>query len=282
MDRVESADWLEVTALCADDADASRLDLQSLFARAIEDENDEGIEVLIDDIFVELESRASSAGSSYPFEVLGPLIRLRGAEWQAYTPYIFCLLVSWMGVRDLNDLRPARLFETIASTAAGQYLCGQTRHFGSPRPREPQFSEAVSGLCREIGEGQGFRFQPDHSRIKDDHVDLVAWRPHLDSAPGQVILFGQCATGRNWRDKLGELNPVAFCGMWMERYPISPLLKAFFTPHRVYHPEWEYICRHSGILFDRCRVSYWAHGHVDYALLQQWSEAMLQTARDEP
>ena len=45
------------------------------------------------------------------------------------------------------------------------------------------------------------------------------------------MVFGQCATGRNWRDKLtDDLQPGDFCKRWFREQPAFTPSSAFFVP----------------------------------------------------
>jgi hypothetical protein len=75
-----------------------------------------------------------------------------------------------------------------------------------------------------------------------------------------VILFGQCAAGANWVDKLTELDPEVFWDQWMNQGKVSSPLRTIFIPHRVFsQAEWEMRARSARLLFDRCRIVAFAH-----------------------
>ena len=93
----------------------------------------------------------------------------------------------------------------------------------------------------------------------DRALDVVAWRDFNDQSPGKLLLFGQCASGNDWdkAGKLAELNPQEFFEEFMMSVPASPFVKAYFIPHRVERRYWTYYTRHSGMIFDRCRIASW-------------------------
>jgi hypothetical protein len=103
------------------------------------------------------------------------------------------------------------------------------------------------------------------SDAQDDAVDIIAWRRIRERANSTVVLFGNCATGRNLDElrnrKCLETNPDAFLQTWFETTPVSPCIQAFYFPHSVDLREfaWKKAVRHSkSIFFDRCQVAYWA------------------------
>ena len=67
--------------------------------------------------------------------------------------------------------------------------------------------------------------------------------------------FGQCATGSDWTDKLTQLQPEAFCGMWMLDTPAVAPVRLFFVPFRIERRRWLDAARRGGIIFDRCRIA---------------------------
>jgi hypothetical protein len=108
-----------------------------------------------------------------------------------------------------------------------------------------------------LGEGQGFKDQSTFQR-KDDKVDLVAWKVFRDRRTSKLVMFGQCASGNNWKDKFAELQADEFWAQWMQDGKISPLIRSFYVPHRIDNAQWDYTARRTGLLFDRCRIAYWA------------------------
>ena len=242
-------------------------------------------ETVAEDAFGAIEDRLRACGEeAYPFEVKPNYLTRRetGGHWV----YIFLLLLSKFG----KDAGPrgangAKLFEEVCGAAAQSYFGGPDEQFalvgkkifGFPRKEGTGFKKAVDSLCREMGEGDGIRPRSKLSDYKDDKLDIVVWRNFLDKRPGKLVGFGQCATGGNWESKKTELQPLDFCHFWMkDSSTISPV-KMFFVPHRVERNDWKNICSFSGILFDRCRITYHAQG-LDQALMKsciKWSRHVL-------
>ena len=266
-DVIRLADWLELCALVSGSRTASDSDLERaldqgslLEPQAPEDrEASEALERQVVEVFSELEQRALAAGSSYPFAVEIPLLRAR-RNWRPCSSYVFCLCLSYFGWTRTNGARvyPRRIFEALCVDVASRYVHGKAIRFASPRTSgtvPKSFASAVGRLCRNhIGEGEGFRKQPVLSG-KDRGLDVVAWRDAPDGLPGKLVLFGNSASGQNWDSKLSQLQPRDFCEDWMIKVPVSPLLKAFFMPHRMDRQYWELNSRRAGIIFDRCRIS---------------------------
>lgn len=276
-DSIRLADWLEVYALLSPDSNSSWGDLESVLCRAsfFEIDDSEEIERKFLEVFMEIERRAESAKESYPFALYHPGVLQLKSRWEDFPAYAFCLCLSFFGLRE-TSIAP-KLFEQISCLAVRGYLKGDVIGFGWPRKDLPSyFPDAVTEMCNRIGEGVGFREQSSLN-CKDDTLDLVAWVDFADKRPSKVIMFGQCAAGRNWEAKAGDLDPDAFYKQWMQVALLSPPVKSFFTPHRIEWTKWDFIARKAGILFDRCRIAFWAHQEkADYAPYVEWTSSLLK------
>ena len=278
-DPIRLADWLELYALLSPDLNSSRGDLESALRTAAHAELDEddAIEQKTLEVFEELEQRARSCVKAYPFAIdYRGVLELRPEGWTPQPAYVFCLCLAYYPLRE-TSVGP-RLFEQVSCLAAKGYLQGKALGFGAPRADLPTaFAEAVTELCRLVGEGEGYREQPSLDR-QDDTVDLVAWKDFVDGRPSKLLMFGQCGAGRNWSAKLGDLQPQAFWGQWTQVAFVSPEpIKSFFTPYRIRRDLWDHHARRAGVLFDRCRIAYWAYGEkADYGSVLKWTKAFLR------
>jgi len=260
-DELDLADWCELSALLADDRAFSFGDLERALNRAAVFRNQEDVEQKLAEVAFELESRVMAAGDGYAFTFDGYNIELRPAE-DDYYPYLFCLCLSYFGWEQPAGagVFPARMFERLSSVAARRFVQGESIRFAAPREGDvpPDFRGAVDYICQRLGEGIGL--QPTDEPVgQDDTLDIVAWRDFPDKLPGKLLLFGQCAAGGNWEEKISDLQPRDFCDAWMQQAPSSTLLKALFIPHRVESEKWRLRSIKAKLIFDRCRIAYLAH-----------------------
>lgn len=258
-DPIDLADWVELQALTRADRNVSGTDLRRAIVSLEGDgSSDEDLERRVDETFSELSDRARSAHNAYPFSLKNSLIEASTQGWRSN--YVFLLLITTLrdslGVAKANEF--ASLFEDVSVQATKTYLNGEAFRFGWPRrsPLPPSFDDAVEHLCKSLGEGSGCRRGSKTPVRKDDSLDVVAWKPHKDGRTSQLILFGQCATGANWRDKLTELQPSSFVANNLLAALSMEPNRAFFTPWRVPADGWLDDARKAGILFDRCRISH--------------------------
>ena len=224
-------------------------------------------------------ARACGPGDAYPFEITQHGLQLRDAHSSAY---LFQLLVS-VGITDTlpDGATVYTLFEELSAAAAGRYL-GDTRTavaFGWPRRNLPAgFRDAVAHLVNLLREGKACADRDSLEQSKDDGLDVVAWREFPDRRSSKLILFGQCAVGRGWRDKSHELRPRRWC----KRNFAAPMavdpVPAFFVPRALSAKDASYAGTDQ-ILLDRCRISALCSGTLDYRLderLREWIEASLE------
>jgi hypothetical protein len=279
---VALADWVELRACLNADGNVSAADVrQALVAAGEPDESDAGDaddpaaaatggtadpprdEVLAAEAFTELGTREIAAGAGYPFRLEQGLLRRVAAPTDvAALPYVFCLLLSWRANLD-SDAPPKaeRMFEEVCGVTLQSLLAGDLFRFGFPRSHLPKtsrdFFPALTELCAVLKEGAPrATVKEDVGKHKDGDLDLVAWKSFPDGRPGQLIIFGQCAAGRQWATKLLEGAPTVFQQRYLSRVPAVLPVKAFFTPFRIRGgEEWRDHCARGGLLFDRCRIA---------------------------
>lgn len=257
LNAIRLADWLELRAVESADHNSSINELSSpLRIIGVSD----GEQVMIETLR-EIEQRVSIAGASYPFRLRAGVMYLKPNS-SRYAAYLFCLGLSYFGwtARRYAVINPWYLFEDLACIAAQQYLQGEVFSFGARSHKSNRsFRTAIQNLCKAMGEGIDIRPDiPKELRPKDDKIDLVAWKHFTDKKPSKVIMFGQCAAGADWKQKVTHAQPEAFWSNWLIEGPISPRIRSFFIPHRIHNDTWNYFARYAGVLFDRCRISYWA------------------------
>jgi hypothetical protein len=268
-DRPEAlADWLELSALHAADQDASMGDAQ----RELDRLNCRNQESLLGKVLTEFDRRVQATGSAaYPFERGDSSIRLKGTA-RSYPAYFFCLALSYYGwkIRKGAPENPWLLFEELSLFSAKNYLGGNAMLFGTSARKGSKaannaFRSNIEALIKALGEGQCFT-SPKTFSSKDSKLDIVAWKGFADKRSSQVIVFGQCKSGKNWTDGLSELEPDAFWDQWLAggKGKVSQLLRSVFVPHRLFdEEEWDHRARWARLLFDRCRVV--SHSHSSTA-----------------
>lgn len=253
------------------------------------DENSTEAESIAQTAFDELDERKRHFGQisgEYPFEVQNNSINFKpGGDESLYT---FLSLLSWYGKNaGPRGIDGEKVFEDVCAKASEVYLGGPSHRvksfvFGFPRRVQPRgFADALDTLCKQLGEGGGHR--KDRAKLpdqKDGKLDLVAWVEFHDVRQGKLICFGQCATGRNWGEKITELPPAdRWCGHWMSDTPTVLPMRSFFVPHRIQRDSWSHSCTFGGVLFDRCRIASLA-SMTDGDLRKEWVDWSAHVLRE--
>jgi hypothetical protein len=282
-DTIALADWLELSGLVADDTNSSRGDLERQIKKSgtVEDESeDEAINRILDEVFIELDKRANAVGDGYPFEITNSLVTRRAVFRDTYLPYIFCLCLSNFGSPPMaaKVVNPRLLFEHISSLSLEGFLGGKALVLGTGRLLEDEkttvkgFAGVIDQLAEFIGEGDGFKQQNTLSR-KDDGIDVVGIKHLGGPRLSNLVVYGQCASGADWQTsgKLSQCQPEAFFDQWMLGHKISPPIRSYFIPYIVEDAKFVWAARKSGLLFERLRVSKWASAHAN---LGNWARQM--------
>ncbi|MCH7909200.1 MAG: hypothetical protein IIB38_06235 [Candidatus Hydrogenedentes bacterium] len=283
------ADFAEFECLRRDDGNVSVLDIERIMARGDDAEDRDDISdahmQIVYEAFGELESRSMHCGRDggrYPYEVNEPgsLLQFRrGDETESAHPaylYIFLLLATRKNMKDdrkHGGEDATVLFEHLCREISVRYWGGPAHNvdamvFGTGRTNQHledyeelnkgKFQSLVDDLCEKLGEGVGFREDPESTpKARDGKLDIVVWRGFADKRDGQLIGFGQCKTGTHWRGDLSKLRPEDFFSKWVKNPPAVQPIRLYFVADRP-SMNWRELCVDGGILFDRCRIMEYA------------------------
>lgn len=224
-------------------------------------------------------TQACGADGAYPFVVTGEGIERRDSLSPAYA---FQLLVSLGSVDAHHDGTTVyKLFEELSAEAAGRYLGDSktTVVFGWPRLTLPGgFRDAVAALVRLLREGEACKDRKGVDQSKDDGLDIVAWREFPDRRASKLILFGQCAAGRRWREKASDLRADNWCKNNLAGTIAVDPIPAFFVPRALSEADANRYGTNQ-VLLDRCRISALCSGSLAEGLderLREWIEAAVE------
>jgi hypothetical protein len=242
------ADWFEIAAFSSSQARVpiseikSQIQLQQDEEPLDWSEKDERIEDLQAKLNAKIRERIVALFGHYPFSFSSD-----GSYFQYTEPlslggavYIFCLLISQANKSEVlsEDLLPKLtnrdrdLFQVCATLCAAGFCAGPAISFGWPRPDR-------SGLIpklKEIEVALGARVRDRTlanvgTHVKDDEVDVIAWRSEPDRGVPSLYLLGQAASGRGWKSKsIRTAADHIFHQTWFEVHPPMPPIPAMFIP----------------------------------------------------
>lgn len=256
-----------------DTTDEDLAHLEAIYGEQIDDEfiaqrrNDaraqaeEGIsepEQIVEATWLELAFREQVVGDAYPVQVNEGLATGRG-DWQQTTSYAFLAMLAARVAYGLSlpVQEPARRFEELVTVALEAYTGGEAVRFGWPHNRDEfptDFKKAARDLAHRLGEKPG-GMEAIGTNAKDYALDVVAWRGFSDQRRGQHILLCQCATGKDWNEKV-----ISERG-WEKviDFTVAPTRSvAFpFVPSREEADviQWLDVAFKGGVPFDRLRIA---------------------------
>lgn len=273
--RSQLADWLELKAIAAP---GGRVGLNTLLSAVAlgEDEHSSDIaeEDRVEDQFLqrvqdELERRRKSVGKDYPFRMVshGRVLKFVTPVSKPGAVYLFCLFLSHafdspivpkkLAPKLNNKIRD--LFQACATVAAGGYVRGPSISFGFPRPEKTAFLKALHAAYRKFGDGKPHKTpRPGAPKmVKDNGVDVIAWRRTPDRLAGTVYLVAQVASGADWKDKSVKADRKQFHSFWFIEAPSSACTDAMFMPFGLEPDEAD------GMAYDEV-----LDGHMKYLVLK--------------
>ena len=218
--------------------------------------------MVIESAFSEIERRIEACDGRYPFQVDSTATALRylpisnDCKHLAYKCLLLATRLNMSSNRIHAGIDGTNLMEWISANVARRYLGDRAESlvFGTAESA-PDFPRRVESLCHSIGEGGGFENRSGNSRrVKDDKLDVVAWKAFADRREGKLVAFGQCKTGTNWKRDVTQLQPGNFCSKWFKSQPVLEPLRMFFISEALPSFDWRNQSVDAGLLFDRCRI----------------------------
>lgn len=243
------ADWVELCALLAPDGRVGFGTLVSAADLALEEQEvdiadeDSRHENLVNSVQAVLAERRRVVGpADYPFSVDddGGGMQCAADVTPAGAIYLFCLFLSHAYDRTIIPEEHAPkityevrdLFQVCATVAAAGFVDGVAYSFGWPRPGHENFLGALKRIYREFADGRPHDVPPPGApdKVKDDGIDVIAWRPSPDGLPGTIYLLGQAASGNDWVKKSVVQHIESFHKFWFWTAPATKATPAMFIP----------------------------------------------------
>lgn len=235
------ADWIELTVICKNKP-LSKARISSLLNNSGEDTDD----TRVDSIISELIRRSDLYGDTSPFEVDGKCVKPK-IKWDKKPELTMCLIFSVRGVkRKKGKDDGTKLFERFSSEAVMSYLNGPAEVIGFPDKKK--LTAQIDNIALKTYEKIGAR--SPSPRDKDKGVDIIAWKPHNDKRPNQIILLLQCAAGINFEQK----RSISLSA-WNEfiNWAVQPI-PGIIIPSIPSNDEWIEVRDYYSMIFDRVRI----------------------------
>jgi len=280
--RTKVADWLELKALSSPDGRVGFGTLVAATALANDEQmedigdEDQADEQLVLGVQGEIARRLKNIGDDYPFRIddKGRALQHVTPVTEAGSVYLFCLYLSHAFDRTIMPKKLApkmtnkvrELFQACATVAAGGYVGGPAMSFGFPRPDGADFLKALHSVYQLFGDGKP-RKRPRAAaarNVKDNGIDIIAWRRAINNLPGTLYLVAQVASGADWVDKSVVADRNHFHKYWFEVVPGSQPHDAMFMPFGLEPEDPQDGTAYEEVLKDYMQSVAYRHGDLFY------------------
>lgn len=281
-------DWIEGSVLF-DQEELSTTDVVDILMEENIYTNQDMASAIVASAWNESKRRLRWIGNGSPFSFIRRTIRSKGV-WEENPAYSFCILLSmpqcytgWKTSLRYGDYNEqGRLFELLTKVSMeNQFSDWEVHQTGWSRTNVSRLTEIVDEVASQLGEIKGDIEPWANPDGKDEGLDLVCYRPFTDNRGGFPIYLIQCASGKNWIDKIFEPNFRVWTKMIL--FAGKPG-KAFVIPFALPDKEFKNRCnRFGGLLFDRYRLLAAATHNKDWvsddlnAEIIDWVTPRLQT-----
>lgn len=182
--------------------------------------------------------------------------------------YLLCLSLSDSYSAGRKAIA-TRTFEAVSCLIAEAYLGEDAASYRMGWPRKRGSPTTFKGCVDELKNLSGGHYgewewgpkqlnpsDPTPAQVKEQGLDVVAWKKSVDGRAGQLYLLGQCACGKNWESdqKLTDLS-IKLLKEWISEITSVDPVRAIFTPRHAMDDKLPFLSRHGGIVFDRVRIT---------------------------
>ncbi len=192
------------------------------------EENDKEINWIVC-IFDYLEERQKLFGNKYPFKVKNEEIKLKTKLNVQHQLYIYLLLSSSLKFFKVLTSELTSEFEIVSKEVLKNYLPRATVFgFGSQSDYQGNAKNKIEELAKKIGLDTDKRVinQINKHNSKEEGLDVGGWIPFEDNNPNTIIIFAQCACGKNWLNKQGAKRYNRFYHFYL-----LPFIHALLIPY---------------------------------------------------
>jgi hypothetical protein len=213
--------------------------------------------------FISLANRERLLGKNYPFE-LNPensKLQLKANLTHSQRLYVALLMMSNLHYFNSSQSALTSSFETMGVEIFRWLLPphADVHRFGKGSDNKGRYKGHIWKKIKQLADDLSCEtnckkedFAPNDNG--DAGLDLVGWVPWKDSAPGRLVLLGQCACTPDWAKKQDEASDVRWASkLKFITRPMTVILIPFFlrTPSGAWHRQTDF----SGhLVIDRLRL----------------------------
>jgi hypothetical protein len=201
-------EWVE-GCVTFDEKDFSIIDVADLLIEGQIYVEQDFAKARINDAWTELRRRRDCLGSACPYTVTATGVK-RVKTWKQTPTFSFCLMLALQVLYRDAFIAPSGsdyteqgiLFERLTS-AALEKMGWKAHGVGWSKGAATSILDKVEALASHLGEPSNpqavEKWTDEHA--KDGGLDVVCHLPFRDRWAGRPLLYVQCASGDNWKDK---------------------------------------------------------------------------------
>ena len=206
-------DWVEACITFVDD-DISQSDVADVLIEEGKYREQDFAKERIADACLELQRRSDCLGDAGTYKVLGPRIQ-RARDWNEAPAFSFCLMASLQGpYREYfhptfgDDYSEQGLLLERLTAEAMEAIGWRTYPTGWSKMAADSLEVKIEALAGHLNEEtrDGALEKWTEEKAKDAGLDVVCHLPFPDNWSGRPLLYVQCASGDNWKDKRATPN----------------------------------------------------------------------------
>lgn len=250
------ADWLEASAVFG--GEVSKTDALDMIEENELDADQDDINLHVSNAWAELRRRESLAQGGAGIELSEQWVEPSRSDWENMLGYAFCVFVSlaelysnWGELVGPNYQEQGGVFEELVEESLHAWEWETVRTGWQPGNTDT-VEEVVDTVTTRINEPIG-KLQPyTTNTAKDEGLDIVCWRPFQDGWTGKPLYLFQCASGKNWTDKVKQPDME----VWTKLIDFgSNACRGFATPYALTEAGFRrYSTRCAGLFLDRYRI----------------------------
>ena len=201
-------DWIEGSVLFVDRQVSGSEVVDALCEGDIYDEQGFAWEI-VTDAWRQFDRRLALSGLGSPFKTTGMKLELVKA-WQEFPAYSFCLLLTfaqlypkWAKSFGSDYTEQGDLFERLTCESLNLIFPDWKIHpTGWTRTHPKKLHQVVQEVAGHLGEEAGAVSRWTADSANEAGLDVLCHRPFQDNRAGVPVYLLQCASGRNWDQKL--------------------------------------------------------------------------------
>lgn len=187
-----------------------------------------------DSIFEYIEERKTIYKSYYPFEIereIGIKLIEPSTLTEVQKLYLYLLIASSLNSFKKLQHEITKEFESLSEIVLKSYLPENSKvyGFGSNTKYTGNAQSKIIQLSKDINVDIDMRIisQIPTQSSKEEGLDIISWLPFEDNNPNTIIIFGQCACGKDWFGK--QIDTYRYNRFY--KHYLQPFTHAMFFPH---------------------------------------------------